>query len=123
MSKKTEALEAAGIHNSYEFYGSQPYISRYVSFGRSPIPSCWIITKRGTNLGTAWYEYGDKHMSDLAAGGGDYRKKPLAAAMAWASERFDVAEWARDPFGSYGPADFVERRLVDLGLKSNKRKP
>lgn len=38
------------------------------------------------------------------------------AAVAWAAEHFDVEEWAREPFGAYLPAAFVEERAVELRL-------
>ena len=108
-----DRLRTAGVVNPYEFYGSQPYIYRRVAVPRSVTSAGWMVRKRGRDLAPkgAWYDYGSKR---FGYGGRDQEASALAAAQAWASSEFGVAAWARDPFGCYGSAEFVRRRVDEL---------
>lgn len=126
MSKVLEAMRERLVFNQYEFYKSQPYIW-YQARGdsRSMTVQGWMVTKRGEKLATHWKDNDSKHFylelpaydpskytqrqrTEIAKDGA------LKAARAWASERFGVKEWAKDPFGSYGPAEFVAARLKEI---------
>ena len=107
MSKLTEVLREKKVYNEYLFYGKQPYIG-YRS-AHSVIPACWAVCKLGINLGEAWYDYGSRTFSAWGN-----RKKALGEAQAWASEKFGVKVWARDPFGSYGEAEFIKKRIKEI---------
>lgn len=112
-SKTVERLRAVRVFNAYGFYDETPYIWRRVRDGsRDVFPSAWLVTRRGLELGTgAWHEQGARWFSYSSSTGS---RQAFAEALAWASKLFGVAEWSRDPFGSYGPADYVQRRLAAL---------
>jgi len=57
---------------------------------------------------------GNKRFPHTGRESSETGKQALAAALAWASERFGVEAWTKDPFGGYGPAVFVEARLAVL---------
>jgi hypothetical protein len=110
MSKLTEQLRSRGIHNSYDFYEQEPWISWTANGGRSVLPAWWAVYKRGRNLGSAWYDHGAKTFS-----GRKRDKEVLAEAQRWASVEFGgIKEWARDPFGSYGDAGFIKKRITEI---------
>lgn len=118
MSKVTEQLREFGIFNPIGFYGTEPFVSIFVQTNRRTcIPSAVCVTKRGVNLGAAWYDHGSKRFS---YGSREDKKEQLEAAKEWASDKFGITQWMRDPFGSYGSADFVKTRLKQL-LKQVQR--
>jgi hypothetical protein len=65
------------------------------------------VHKRGLNLGQAWYDYGARTFSGR-------KKEALSEAQAWATDRFGIKVWVRDPFGSYGEAEFIKKRIKEL---------
>src|ERR1700693_3457118 len=109
MSKLTETLRARGIYNSYGFFGEHPYISWTQNGGRTVLPSWFGVHKRDQDLGGAWYHYGVKTFA-----GHSRDKVALADAQAWASKKFGIKEWARDPFGSWGDAGYIKQRIMEL---------
>lgn len=109
MSKLTEQLREKRVSNPYDFYNGQPYITYHSHDRRSCTPSCWAVIKRGLTLSDAWHDYGARTFSGFGN-----RKGALAEAQAWAAERFGIKVWARDPFGSYGDADFIKQRIKEL---------
>jgi hypothetical protein len=112
MSKLTNQLNARGLHNSWEFFQDQPYIGFRATQGyRDVIPSGWHVNKRGQILSDAWYDNGAKSFSCCGVAS---RKTALIEAQIWASEKFGIKEWARDPFGGYGDAKFIKQRIVKL---------
>ena len=113
MSKLTDKFREKGVFNSYYFYGMQPYISYQV--GDNWISSRWAVYKRGKNLGQAWYDHGCRTFTGHGeVGDGTKRTKGLLQAQRWASKKFGIETWARDPFGSYGEAEFVKQRVKEL---------
>lgn len=112
MSKLTEQLRERGVFNPYEFYGSEPSIGFRANQGsRDVIPSAWRVSKRGVKLSDAWYDHGTMSFSCC---GVESRKQALAEAQAWATEKFGIKEWRRDPFGGYGEAAFIKRRIAEI---------
>ena len=114
MSKLTEKFREKRVYNPYEFYGElEPYIVYHPS---RPFHSAnWAVIKRGVNMGRAWYDDGCRTFRGFGMPGeGTRRARALLEAQAWASEKFGIKEWARDPFGSYGEAEFVKRRIKEL---------
>jgi hypothetical protein len=115
MSKLTDKLREKGVFNPHNFYGAHPYIVYRASYSRSCIPSCWGVVVRGQNLGEAWYDHGARTFTGFGADGeGTSRTKGLLQAQKWASEKFGITTWKRDPFGSYGEIEFVKQHIKDL---------
>jgi hypothetical protein len=110
--KLTDKLRERGVYNSWEFYGNEVYISFRANQGsRDVLPSRWNVRKPGTSLSDAWYDNGCKSF------GGSGRKGAAAGleeAKKWASKEFGIKEWARDPYGSWGEAGYVKRRIKEL---------
>jgi hypothetical protein len=122
MNKKEE-MRKRRVFNPYGFYGTRPYIW-YQARGDSRMTKVpgWMVTRRGLKLGDFWEDYGSKHFflepppHDPSKYTEHQRNKlgqetALKDAMAWASEKFAIKAWARDPFGGYGPAEFVTERV------------
>lgn len=99
-----------------------PYLSyRPEDRGRGSQAWAWQVHRSGkhTDPGGHWRDYGAKTFTswhDDAKGlqGAAAGKAVLQAALAWCTERYGVTAWARDPFGGYGPADFITQRLAQL---------
>ena len=112
MSKITEELKKHKIYNLYEFYGEIPYIWYRPSGGsRSSSVSAWMVTKHGYRLDDSWYNHGSRAFIVF-----NRKDKPikLLEAETWASDKFGIKEWARDPFGGYGPSDFIKTRIKEI---------
>jgi len=111
MSKLTDKLREKGVYNIHDFYGyGQPFIVYYPSTsGRAGQSARWKVFKIGTSLSETWYDYGAKTFLKW----GD-KKKAFAEAQAYATEKFGIKEFARDPFGGYGDAEYVKARLKEL---------
>ncbi len=111
MSKLTDKLNARGFHNSWEFFMNEPYISFYPAKSQACRPATFRIHKRDQKLSDAWYDYGAKSFSFSGQQG---KKEAFAKAQAWASSHFDIKEWARNPFGDWGEAGFIQKRTVEI---------
>jgi hypothetical protein len=103
MSRLTDDLRRVDIFNPHNFYGRHGAANDV----------CFITHSEG-----AWVVY---HAAQVKAFGhyfgralGPTGLRALAEAQAWASERSGVETWAKDPFGGYGPADYVASRLAGL---------
>jgi hypothetical protein len=115
MSKLTEKFREKGIFNPYNFYGDQPYITYQSAQPRSCMCAQWSVVKRGLDMGEAWYDYGCKTFTGFGlTGEGSIRTRALLQAQAWASEKFGIKTWMRDPFGSYGEVEYVKKRIKEL---------
>lgn len=110
MSKTVDLLRTVGVYNSSEFYGPTPYLIFRASYAPDPIPSGWVVIQRGVDLNDGWGHWSDRDGKMFVGG----KRGSLEPALAWARERFEIAEWKRDPFGSYGPARFVVEHLAYL---------
>jgi hypothetical protein len=139
VSKLTEQLRAHAIFNSHGFayargvqndaypfdrpaprcrvYSGRripPMISyNPVQPGRGYKSACWQVSQGHipTDPDAHWRNSGRKTFDVL---GRDEKEPQLEAAIAWASEHFDVAEWKREPFGAWMPAEFVDSRIKQL---------
>ena len=110
-SKIIQRLREVKVFNPYKFYGSKLYIFRRTPGYRDVRSSAWMVTKRGKNLSDWWGDYGSK---SFIINGRQDAQRALAEAQKWASDKFGVKEWARDPFGSYGEKAYIEKRLKEL---------
>lgn len=122
MSKLTDSLHSIGVSNDHGFFNEvgQVWI-QYVAgdSGRGGRSGRAQVYRRGfkTDPDGPWYDYGRKTFNgwetplptDVTL-----RAHCLALAQAWAGERYGIAEWVRSPFGGYGDAVFVKRRLAEL---------
>lgn len=118
MSKLTDKLRERGVHNSWEFYGNEVYISFRANQGsRDVLPSRWNVRKPGVSLSDAWYDNGCKSFGSSRCIG---KAAILEGAKKWASEKFGIKEWAKDCYGSWGEAGYVRRRTEELTKKDSK---
>lgn len=116
MSKPTEQLRSLGVFNSYEFAGQtgQVWIEYYpAESGRAARYGRYVVHRRGykTDPKAHWLDHGDKTFPSCSKG---ERPERFKAAMAWASNRYGIKEWARTPFGGWMDAEFVQRRIAEL---------
>lgn len=125
MTATLALLNSVGVQNDHGFFnGADPagqvWIGYNTSAPRSPVGSWWAVYRRGykTDPKGDWYRYGNKAFS--AYGRAD-RAPKLAAAQAWAGERYGIQEWKRTPFGSYGDAAFVTARLAELKAEAKAK--
>lgn len=110
MSKLTDQFRARWIHNICEFYGNEPYVVYYPrQIGRGGSSPRWAARKADKNLSEAWYDYGARTFLVW-----NDKKKALAEAQAFVTDKFGVKEFARDPFGGYGEANFVKARIKEI---------
>lgn len=113
-SKVIKRLRELRVFNPHGFYGKEPYIDRHVSDYRDAFPSYYTVIKRGEVLDEEPHWRFGKDQMVFTYLGRDGSKEVLAKAQKWASERFGIKEWVRDPFGSWGDKEYVERRLKEL---------
>lgn len=119
MSKLTDKLRTFHIVNSHDFGGHGTVFIYYkaADTGRGCIPAWWAVHRVGykTDPNAAWYAYGNKTFSLVGGESHKERKaKTLEVAKAWASEKYGIKEWAKDPFGNWMDAEFVKTRLAEL---------
>ncbi|MEN6532199.1 MAG: hypothetical protein ABFD89_00955 [Bryobacteraceae bacterium] len=122
MSKTTELLRTIGVYNSHGFATkgspeSEVHVDYFPSSGGLGINrSKTYIFRLGckTNPDGPWYNYGD-----MAIGG--IRAESLPLALAWATVRYGIKEWARTPFGSYMDSGYVKRRLKELRKQATQK--
>lgn len=85
--------------------------------GRGYRAASWQVVRidgKPTNPGGPWYDNGWKTFSVY---GREYRELRRVEAIAWATEKFGIAKWVRDPFGDWQDASVyaeVVRRLNGL---------
>lgn len=116
MSKLTDSYRTVGVFNPHNFANGTVFITYDSIRGRGHNFQGWKVHKAGLDLGTHWTDHNSRCFDTFPHEGPFAFRKvaALAAAKAWASERFGVKEWARTPYGSYGPADFVAARIDEL---------
>ena len=115
-------LAERGIWDSYALAKTTPlkvylYLRADNSRERGGHSPWWAVKRIGfiTNKNAAWYEDGSK---TFAYYNRDGKEDARLAALAWASERYGIKEWERDPWGGYHPIGAIEAALdvVDLPL-------
>lgn len=137
MSKLTDDLRRIGVLNDHGFcYESGavnanrcvrpkppviegiPEVVPFVAYtpaepGRGYRSAHWQVIrgKYITDKDAHWRDNGKKTFSMYRR---EEKAKQLEAALAWASDRYNITEWAKTPFGSYAPAAFVKARLAQL---------
>ena len=111
QSKVVIRLREQQVFNPHDFYAGQPYLSKHIGASRDVRGSHWAVVKEGMNLGSHWT---DNNAKTFPYGSREDAKRALSEAMEWASEKFSVEEWDRDPFGCYGDKRYIERRLREL---------
>jgi hypothetical protein len=118
-------FRAAGVVNSWEFYGhGRPYISYVSGGGRGQLSSRVQVVRPGyrtdTSANAHFLDNGHKTFELYHHPGTTSERKTaaIAEAQTWAGARYGISEWARDPFGSYGEAAFVKERVHELKVKA-----
>jgi len=111
MSKVTDKLREKKIVNDYDFFGDEPFAYYQVNDRISGQTSAWMVRKRGEKLSDIWYDHGCK--SFLVWGRKDKADK-FNEACVYLYSQFGVEKVARSPFGGWGDAEFVARRLKEL---------
>lgn len=134
MGKLTESLRPFRIFNAYQFYAGgtdqktgapnetgRVFISyRPQGVGRDMTVAAWMVYRVGykTNPDGPGYDHGNKSFTLPNAGMDvtlkERKAEALAEAQKWAGEKYGISEWAKDPYGSYGEAEFVKARVKEL---------
>jgi len=113
VSKLTVQLKAVKVYNEYDFaQDGQAYIWR-ANGSDWGYPS-WVVSRRGWR--TANHGDGEFHIPSVSQ-----RAEVLEKAKAWASERYDIKDWKRTPFGGWMDAEFVTKRLQELKVQIRER--
>lgn len=124
MSKRTDAWRAVRLYNIHGFYAGRPYISYQAGEnGRVYRPAGWRVYKQGENLATHWMDSGARVFTIHGQPGTRLTERRWAAhseAVRWASERFGISDWMKDPYGGWGEAAFVKARIRDLNEQLKK---
>ena len=123
MTKAQDAARAAGAINSYTFgrigspddphvmvnyfaaddgrggHSARAVVLRYRADG------CEVRTEDDPD-GAYWRDYGRKTFATYSYGD---KAGAMGAAMTWASERWGIPKWIRDPFGGWHPVAVADR--------------
>lgn len=141
MSKLTEQLREIKVFNPHHFYEhGQVHVDYYPTVGVRT--DHWAVVQEGFTTDPDRYQaravriIGGASVPDVgpwSANGNmtfsGYRARPdetrraagLRLAQEWAAERYGITEWKRDPFGSYGSAEYVSARLAELKQQLKER--
>lgn len=120
MSKKQEAFRAHQIYNSHgicERGGGRVFLSYTPQGdGRSLVYPHWSVVgvKHNTDPSAHWMHYGCKTFS------GKLRSHAFDEAKAWASGKYGIKEWRRDPFGGWQDAEVLKRAEAIAGTKQRR---
>ena len=115
MKKLTKTdLRARHIYNPWDLAKRQNGLQVFIDYspqmlGRAMHFACWQVLRIGYKTdkgGAAWYDMGNKTFPCYHPRGD--KAPQLQAALAWATERYHIAEWERSPFGSYHPKGTLE---------------
>lgn len=123
MSKLTDLLSTVKVYNDYEFFGNEPYMTHASNGGRTVMPPWWAVGKRGVKLSNEWYANGNKLFSHF--GGKESKREAFDEASEFMRTEFGIEKLARSPFGGWGDAEFVTKRLKELkelALSASPRK-
>jgi len=99
------------IYNSWEI-AKRGELHFFISYSAAEPKSCkgasWHVVGVGfkTDSDAAWYDNGCKAFQ---VWGRKDKEDVLAKAKEWASQKYGIAEWERDPFGGW-----QDKRLIDL---------
>ena len=117
-------LRARRIYNPWDLAKGQNDPQVFIDYspqmlGRAMRFACWQVLRIGykTDRGSpAWYAktFTCYHPREDKA-------PQLQAALAWATERYRIAEWERSPFGSYHPKGTLEATAKQSPEKEGQR--
>jgi hypothetical protein len=124
MSKTIDLLRTAGVFNDHGFFDgsdgprSEVWVAYFSDLSRGGHGRYARVYRRSheTDPAGPWYHNGNKAFYGVTrtSEGMTQRAHCLALAQEWAGEQYGITEWARTPFGGYGDAGFVKRRLAEL---------
>ena len=110
MKLTKKQLVALGIHNSHNFadHGGGKVFIHYIgwcSITRT-VPG-WRVIGIGfaTDPSAHWHDYGCK----IFTCDREDKAEKLAEAKQWATEKYGIPDWTRDPFGGWQNALAYER--------------
>ncbi len=115
--KVRDALRKLGVFNQHGFYGRTPYLYQRSAVPRAVTPAAWSVVRNGERLSSLWYDHGAKTFSYTGSLRSDQALVAREEAIRWATERWQIACWGRDPFGGVGPYGYIVERLQQLGVK------
>lgn len=117
--KLTKAiLREHGIINPYDLCKAGrdkvAVVYRHQELGRMNQPARWQVMGVGFQVDPdgPWYNYGAKtfivgsHRNETHA---QSKERQRQAAIAWATERYGITEWERDPFGDFQAKATMDR--------------
>ena len=110
MAKLTKnKLRERRVFNEYELGNLQDEPKVWFSFipqgdWRSMVSSGWYVHRLGYNTDGL-----QKESKSFIHHGREDKEPKRLEAMAWASERYNIHEWERSPFGSYHPVGTLAR--------------
>lgn len=116
MSKLTESFRSIRVFNPHDFYATrrgQAYIEYTTADrGRGGRSAYWAVYGVGfdTNPDGHWRDYGRKTFPVYSR---EDKASQLEAAQEWAA-RYGITDWAKDPYGGWGDAEFVKQRVAEL---------
>lgn len=123
MSKLTDMLRSVKVYNAHEFYnGAEPSGQVYIvytpaTYGLAALSPHWTVLWVGHVTGPLGEYRPYNHRVWVTGGRGsfaDRKAAALAVVQQWATERYGITDWKRDPFGSYGSGAFIDARLAEL---------
>lgn len=112
MSKLTEKLRLINICNSSGYAGKgNVFIWRRA--GDSWTTPAFLVCRVGfkTDVNAHWQDHGNKSFMVMSR---DEAKTALAEAQKWASDKYGIKEWAKNPFGDWMDAEFIKKRTAEL---------
>lgn len=118
MSKLTDKLALAGIHNSSGYAGKgNVFIWRRA--GDSWTTPAFLVHRVGykTDASAHFQDHGNKSFIIMNR---EDVQSALSDAQKWAGKRYGIEEWAKNPFGDWMDAEFIKKRTAELLELSKK---
>lgn len=88
-------------HNVCTSGGGKVYIDYRAWDSVSRCSSAWLVHGIGFETDPAGSHFSDHGSKSFGVWGRDVKAVKLKHAKAWASERYGIDEWERDPFGGW----------------------
>jgi hypothetical protein len=114
MAITKEQMRSVGVYNAHNFANGAIFVDYTPrDTGRGGFSAKWQVCWAGhvTDPKAHWADYGKKTFNVF---GKDEKETARLEAIAWATEKYGIKEWAKTPFGSYMDAGFVAKRLGEL---------
>ena len=101
-------LRALSIFNEWDLAKTQPepqvcIIYRSQRTGRASCSAAWQILRPGYQTDPKGHWTNSYNKTFWCYNTGEDKEPQRLSAIAWATERYDITEWERSPFGSYHP--------------------